>query len=50
MANNINSTSRKELNNKTPIGCFENKNLLTSLKVKLIEPNEVNLSPNLIKK
>ena len=50
MCNHINSTSRKELKNKTPIDMFEYKYLLEKLNINLISPNEVNLSKNLFKK
>lgn len=53
LASHINSTSRIILNNKTPyetITSLMSEDLITKFNIKLIQPDEVNLSSNLLKR
>lgn len=53
IASHINSTNRIILNSKTPyevVQSLMSSGLITKLNIKYIEPDKVNLSPNLLKK
>ena len=53
IASHINSTNRIILNSKTPyevVQSLMSSELITKLNIKYIEPDKVNLSPNLLKK
>ena len=53
IASHINSTNRIILNSKTPYEVIQSlisSELITKLNIKYIEPDKVNLSPNLLKK
>lgn len=53
IASHINSTSRIILNNKTPYEAVQtliSVDIINKLNIKFINPNQVNLSPNLLKK
>lgn len=53
IASHINSTSRIILNNKTPYEAVQTLisiNTINKLNIKFINPNQVDLSPNLLKK
>ena len=53
LASHINSTSRIILNNKTPyetIASLMSEDLITKFNIKFIQPDEVNLSSNLLKR
>lgn len=50
---NINSYARKKLNDKSPISSFNllyNKDIIKLLGIHKVSPNEINLSPSLLKK